>query len=64
MAVYKFPVAIGDTVKAIVEDENHIESIVEYEVCGVAQKGDKQFVIDKYGDLYEIGSRLCLQEDK
>ena len=60
MAKYEFPVAIGDIVTAVVEDDEHIVDIIHYEVCGVAQKGDKQYVIDKYGDLYEIGSELCL----
>ena len=61
MAVYKFPVAIGDTVKAWVEDDHVVEDI-EYKVHGVAQIGEKQYVIDEGGEMYEIGTRLCLTE--
>ena len=63
MAEYKFPVAIGDTVKALVEDENHVVDILPYKVFGVAQVGDKQYVIDKHGEMYEIGTQLCLVEE-
>ena len=61
---YKFPVAIGDTVTALVEDEHHVVTIIPYKVCGVAQIGDKQYVIDEAGEKYEIGSKLCLVEDR
>jgi hypothetical protein len=64
MAEYKFPVAIGDTVTAVVEDEDHVVDIIHYEVCGVAQVGNKQYVIDKHGESFEIGSRLCLVEER
>ena len=64
MSEYKFPVAIGDIVKAIVEDENHIVDIISYKVCGVAQIGDKQYVIDADGEKNEIGTKMCLVEDK
>lgn len=64
MAEYSFPVAIGDIVIAWVEDEEHIVDRIPYEVCGVAQIGDKQYVIDKHGEMYEIGSQLCLVEVK
>lgn len=60
MESYIFPVAIGDTVKAIVEDENHVKTMIKYKVCGVAQIGDKQYVIDECGEMYEIGSETCL----
>lgn len=60
MAEYKFPVAIGDTVRAIVEDEKHIPELIEYKVCGVAQIGEKQFVFDNCGEMYEIGSPMCI----
>ena len=61
MAEYKFPIAIGDTVKAMVEDEeNHIVKFIPYKVCGVAQIGDKQYVIDEDEELNEIGTRWCL----
>ena len=59
-ARYEFPVAIGDTVTAVVEDDEHVADIIHYEVCGVAQIGEKQYVIDKHGEMYEIGSQLCL----
>lgn len=61
---YKFPVAIGDTVKAVIEDENHIVRIVPYKVCGVAQIGETQYVIDEDKELNEIGTRWCLLEEK
>ena len=64
MAEYSFPVAIGDIVIAWVEDEEHIVDRIPYEVCGVAQIGDKQYVIDKDNELYEIGSQLCTVEEK
>ena len=64
MAEFKFPVAIGDTVKAIVEDEHHVAEIIQYKVHGVAQIGDKQYVIDEAGEMYEIGSKLCLVYEK
>jgi hypothetical protein len=64
MESYIFPVAIGDTVKAIVEDEHHVKAKIEYKVCGVAQIGEKQYVIDESGEKFEIGSKLCLVEDK
>lgn len=60
MESYIFPVAIGDTVKAIVEDEHHVADIIRYKVHGVAQIGEKQYVIDEAGEMYEIGSKLCL----
>ena len=60
MCEYKFPVAIGDTVKAVVEDENHVVKFVPYEVKGVAQIGEKQYVIDEDNELNEIGTRWCL----
>lgn len=60
MIKYKFPVAIGDTVRAIVEDENHVVDLVDYKVCGVAQIGDKQYVFDDCGERYEIGTKMCL----
>ena len=63
MAEYSFPVAIGDTVTAWVEDEEHIVDKVTYKVYGVAQEGNKQYVIDKDNELYEIGSQLCLVEE-
>ncbi len=62
--IYKFPVAIGDTVKAIVEDEHHVVDIIRYKVHGVAQIGDKQYVIDESGEMYEIGTKLCLIDEK
>lgn len=61
---YKFPVAIGDTVKAVIEDENHIVKIVPYKVCGVAQIGETQYVIDEDKELNEIGTRWCLVEEQ
>ena len=64
MESYIFPVAIGDTVKAMVEDEHHVVEIVPYKVHGVAQIGDKQYVIDESGEKYEIGTRLCLTEEE
>ena len=63
MKSYIFPVAIGDTVKAMVEDENHVVEIIRYKVHGVAQIGDKQYVIDESGEMYEIGSKLCLIDE-
>ena len=60
MSEYKFPVAIGDTVRAVVEDENHIVDLIDYKVCGVAQIGDKQYVFDDCGEMYEIGTKMCL----
>ena len=60
MIEYKFPVAIGDTVRAIVEDEEHIVDFIDYKVCGVAQIGDKQYVFDECGEKYEIGTKMCL----
>ena len=60
MTVYKFPVAIGDTVKALVEDEHHVVDIIPYKVCGVAQIGEKQYVFDECGERHEIGSRTCV----
>lgn len=60
MSEYKFPVAIGDTVRAVVEDENHIVDLIDYKVCGVAQIGDKQYVFDDCGEMYEIGAQMCL----
>ena len=64
MAEYKFPVAIGDTVKALVEDEDRVVDIIRYKVCGVAQVGDKQYVIDDSGEKYEIGTKFCLTEEE
>ena len=60
MAIYEFPVAIGDTVRAFVEDERHIVDLIDYKVCGVAQIGEKQYVIDECGEMYEIGTRMCV----
>ena len=60
MESYIFPVAIGDTVTAWVEDEDHVKTKIEYKVCGVAQIGEKQYVIDECGEKYEIGSETCL----
>ena len=31
-----FPIAIGDTVRCVVEDENHVTDIVRYGVRGLA----------------------------
>jgi hypothetical protein len=64
MTEYKFPVSIGDTVKALVEDEDHVVDIIRYKVCGVAQIGEKQYVIDEGGEMYEIGTRFCLTEEE
>lgn len=64
MTKYKFPIAIGDTVRAIVEDENHIIDFIDYKVCGVAQIGEKQYVIDDCGEMYEIGTKMCLVKVK
>ena len=55
-----FPVAIGDTVRCVVEDENHVTDIVRYKVCGLAFRGGKYYVIDEEGTLSEIGSRFCV----
>lgn len=60
MMKYEFPVAIGDTVNALVEDDNHIAKVIPYKVCGVAQIGEKQYVIDEDNELNEIGTRWCL----
>lgn len=59
MAKYEFPVAIGDTVRAIVEDENKVADLIDYKVCGVAQIGEKQYVFDECGEMYEIGTKMC-----
>ena len=64
MAEYSFPVDIGDYVIAWVVDEENIVDRIPYEVCGVAQIGDKQYVIDDDGELYEIGSQLCTLEER
>ena len=60
MESYIFPVAIGDTVTAWVEDEDHVVKDIKYTVCGVAQIGEKQYVFDECGERHEIGSRTCL----
>lgn len=59
MTVYKFPVAIGDTVVAYVE-EDHVKTKIPYKVCGVAQIGEKQYVFDECGERHEIGSETCM----
>ena len=63
MMKYEFPVAIGDTVRAYVEDENHIVELIDYKVRGVAQIGEKQYVIDDCGEMYEIGTRMCVVKE-
>ena len=63
MAKYEFPVAIGDTVRAIVEDEDNVVDLIDYKVCGVAQIGEKQYVFDDCGEKYEIGTKMCLVEE-
>lgn len=55
-----FPVAIGDTVRCVVEDENHVTDIVRYKVCGLAFRDGKYYAIDEEGALSEIGSRFCV----
>ena len=60
MAKYEFPVAIGG---AVVEDENHIVDLIDYKVHGVAQVDEKQYVIDECGEMYEIGTKMCLISD-
>ena len=59
MESYIFPVAIGDTVKARVKDGDKVDE-VSYLVHGVAQIGEKQYVFDECGEMYEIGSETCL----
>jgi hypothetical protein len=59
MTTYEFPVKIGDTVTSWCEDD-HVYEPVPLKVHGVAQIGDKQYVIDESGEKYEIGSKFCL----
>lgn len=62
--IYKFPVAVGETVKTVCieEDElgNPIATLVPWEVKGVAYKDGKYFAIDDSGELYECGTRQCI----
>ena len=62
MKTYTFPVSIGDKVKAKVKDGDKVDE-VSYLVHGVAQIGDKQYVIDESGEMFEIGSDLCLVDE-
>ena len=55
-----FPVAIGDTVRCVVEDENHVTDIIHYKVCGLAFRDGKYYAIDEEGTLCEVGSRFCV----
>ena len=58
-----FPIAIGDTVRCVVEDENHVTDIVRYGVRGLAFMDGKYYVIDDEGTLCEVGSRFCVVLD-
>lgn len=55
-----FPLTVGDTVKCVVEDENHVTDILEYTVHGLAVFNGKKYVITKDGQLNEIGTADCI----
>jgi hypothetical protein len=55
-----FPIKVGQTVHALVEDENHVTELVPYTVAGLAYFKDKLYVFDDDGEMYEIGTRYCI----
>ena len=55
-----FPVSVGDTVHYIERSSERVVSFVPYEVCGLALKDGKQYVITADGDLNEIYGENCI----
>lgn len=55
-----FPIAVGDTVRCVVEDENCVTDIICYKVRGLAFMDGKYYAIDDEGTLCEVGSRFCV----
>lgn len=58
--VIRFPIAVGETVKCVVKDEENRVTLLPYTVRGVAFLDGKYYAINPDGDLCEVDTGDCL----
>lgn len=61
--VITFPFRLGDEMMCVVEDD-HVASLIPFEVKGFAYKDGKMYAIDEEGALNEYMTPSCIPKSK